>query len=424
MSQFRRVLALLVFAPAGLFAQDPDSLAQRVETLERLVGILQTQVAEQADGGVQTGSGGFVQLSGIVLLNAFTNNGNPFLDDVPQFVEAPALPGQLPSSGASAVVRQTRLTLTTEMDDVLGARFSGELDIDFFGGQHPSSGGRTFPNLRVRRTRMDLRWSHVAVMVGQEAPPILELNPSSFAAMGFPGFSGSGNLWLWLPQVRVRVEGGQRLRLGLEAAALAPSAGSKQIEQFYTKPDQAERSRRPFLQGRAIVGWGGEETRSEVSVGGHYGWFAASNDRFLISKAAAAQVHLFLTRYVELRGEGFTGQGLRSLGGGGVYQNFGSNGVMLRSRGGWGQLNLRPSDEWEIGGGAGIDDPKDADFDPADFTASFGRLRNLSYEGHIHWRPAPLVFGIEFRRLETTWGALALGKLTNNHINVAAGFEF
>jgi len=26
--------------------------------------------------------------------------------------------------------------------------------------------------------------------------------------------------------------------------------------------------------------------------------------------------------------------------------------------------------------------------------------------------------------METTWGLATLGKLTNNHINIAAGFEF
>lgn len=261
-------------------------------------------------------------------------------------------------------------------------------------------------------------------MFGQEAPPISELNPVSFAAMGYPGFSGAGNLWVWVPQVRARVQAGTPVRVGLEVAALSPLGGSAQGPEVYTFPDQAERSRRPFLQGRVLASWGDDEVNGEFSAGAHYGWFATTTDDYLVTKAAAVSLRTFITQYIEIRGEGFVGQGLRSLGGGGVFQNFGSNGVVLRSKGGWGQLNFMPTRELSLGGGAGMDDPDDTDFNPADFTASFGRTKNMSYEGHIHWRPFPLVFGIEFWRMETTWGLATLGKLTNNHINIAAGFEF
>jgi len=40
----------------------------------------------------------------------------------------------------------------------------------------------------------------------------------------------------------------------------------------------------------------------------------------------------------------------------------------------------------------------------------------------VDFRPAgPLVFGIEFRRLETTYPS---GKFTANHFNLAAGYRF
>jgi hypothetical protein len=92
--------------------------------------------------------------------------------------------------------------------------------------------------------------------------------------------------------------------------------------------------------------------------------------------------------------------------------------VPVRAKGGWAQLNVRPHPAVEVGGGYGLDDPDDADLDPA--TAL---LRNLSWEGHVQWRPAPLVLGVEFRRLETTYGP-AIGTLLAHHVNVAAGFEF
>jgi hypothetical protein len=69
-----------------------------------------------------------------------------------------------------------------------------------------------------------------------------------------------------------------------------------------------------------------------------------------------------------------------------------------------------------IGGGCGLDDPDDADVPAA------GRFKNFVCEGHAEWRPrGPLVLGLEFRRLKTSYQA---GDFTANHINFAAGFRF
>jgi len=69
-----------------------------------------------------------------------------------------------------------------------------------------------------------------------------------------------------------------------------------------------------------------------------------------------------------------------------------------------------------VGGGCGLDDPDDAD------VASGGRLKNFVCEGHVEWRPrGPLIFGFEFRRLQTTYQT---GDFTVNHLNLAAGFRF
>ena len=409
-------------APISMAQEASDTLAQRLEHVERLLEILRVQVAEQAGTKVAPRSGNLVELSGIVLLNAFSNSGKAFMDDVPQFVLAPDPLAANPyrgSGGASAAVRQTRLTLTAAVENVMGAQLTTELDFDFFGGQHPSSGGRTFTNLRIRRTRAELQWTNVTLMFGQEAPPIVEINPASIAAMGCPGFAGAGNLWLWLPQARLRVHTSGQIKLGLEVAALAPTDGTKRTEHFYNEPDRAEKSRRPFLQSRLVASWGGEDTPGELSLGGHAGWFATAGDSLLQTNALAASTRFFLSRFVEIRGEAFRGQALRGLGGGGVYQNFNAIGVPLDTKGGWVQLNILPSVAWEFGGGFGVDDPKNTVllFDPE-------RAKNFQWESHAIWRPFPLVFSFEYRRMETTYSDPAVGIMTNNHFNFAAGFEF
>lgn len=411
-------LALTALAPGALPAQEPadTALAARLERAERLVALLQEQVSQLAGSRVEARSGARIELAGRVLVNAFFNNARVNNTDLPIFVLPPDAP-VLPASAAGATVRQSQVALTAGVPEFAGGAFTGELDVDFFGGQQPSAGGRTFPLLRLRRMRAEVAWPHAWLMIGQEAPPIVEINPSSLAQLGIPAFASAGNLWLWIPQIRLGAEAGSTVRVGLEAAALAPTAGEPQSA-FFTEPDRAERSRRPFAQGRLRVRWLEEQTSGDISIGGHYGWLARPGDSLVTSRAVAASLSISATKYVELRAEVFAGQALAGLGGGGIGQGLGPGDVAVRTRGGWAQLNLRPVPRLELGAGYGLDDPNDADLD-----ALTARLKNLSWEGHLHWRPGPLVFGAEFRRIETTYGA-PLGVLWVHHINLAAGFEF
>ena len=91
-----------------------------------------------------------VEFSGLVLINGFFTNARVNNSDVPQFAEADTTG----VAGTGATIRQTRLGVFVTDPEVLGGSFTGELDVDFFGGQEPSSGDRTFPLLRVRRARL------------------------------------------------------------------------------------------------------------------------------------------------------------------------------------------------------------------------------------------------------------------------------
>jgi hypothetical protein len=379
------VLVLATLAPAAAQAQGPDMEAS---------------------------------LHGLVLMNGFHTTQKVNNSDVP-LVVVPESPEDNPAaSTTSATARQSRLTLVAAVPEFARGALRGELDVDFYGGQQPSSGGRTFPLLRLRRAITELTWARFAVLVGQETPPIAAVNPSSLASIGFPGFSGAGNLWLWIPQVRLSGDlapmGG--VRVGAEVAALAPTSGEPQAE-FLTQPDRAERSGRPYLQGRVRARWGAGDDAAEVSFGGHYGWLVTAGGERVDSRALAFSVWVPLGPKVEVRAEGFTGQALAGLGGGGIGQGMVRDGVPVHATGGWGQVNLRPSVGWELGGGAGIDDPDDADLGVG------SRLRNVAVEGHLHWRKAPVVLGFEVRKLRTRYAA-PVGTLGATHLNFAVGFEF
>ncbi|HEY5939754.1 MAG TPA: hypothetical protein VIT87_02955, partial [Gemmatimonadales bacterium] len=292
-------------------------------------------------------SGLDASVHGLILMNAFHTSEDVNNSDVPQFV-LPAGPNPSRST-SSATVRQSRVTVTGIVPEFAGGALSGELDVDFYGGQQPSTGGRTFPLLRIRRALAELTWTQFAVLVGQESPPIVEVSPSTMAAIGFPGFAGSGNLWLWIPQIRLsadlRPTGG--IRFGAEVAALAPTSGEPQTA-FLTQPDAAERTGRPYLQGRVRGRWGAGANEGEVSFGGHYGWLTDSTGGQITSEALAVSVWTPLAAGFELRAEAFTGQALAGLGGGGIGQNMVRNGVPVKAKGGWVQLNYRAG-SWELG---------------------------------------------------------------------------
>jgi hypothetical protein len=355
-----------------------------------------------------------VEFTGTVLMNGFYNSARTNNSDVPVLADTDATG----VTGASATMRQTRLGVFVTDPDVLGGAFSGEVDVDFFGGQQAAAGNRNFPLLRLRRAVGTVQWTHVQILLGQETALVSDRNPRSLAGVGVPDFSNAGNLWFWIPQARVTWEYGYTLRLAVQGAVLAPISGAPQGA-LTTQADSGERSGRPYVEGRVRLGWGPTDDPSEVAVGGHIGWLrgfdSLTGDSLLQSRAVTFDTRLKFGP-AEILGEAFIGQAIAGLGGGGIGQNTGVGGAPVRTKGGWGQLNVRPRTAWMFGGGCGIDDPKDVD------VPATGRFRNFVCEGHVEWRPpGPLVFGFEFRRLQTRYQA---GDFTVNHLNLAAGFRF
>jgi hypothetical protein len=421
-SKFTAVFALLALAlvtyvtPA--LAQDTtrtsrDSLAARLQRAEEAIEQLKQQAGQQS--GVQARSGMTVEINGRVLVNAFSNTRRVNNVDVPTFVR-PDSAGAFPAGGAGMAIRQTTLGISTSADDVLGATFNGALDVDFFGGQQPSSGGRTFPLVRMRIARGSLHWKNAELMVGQEGPLMSPLNPVSLAAIGIPGFTSAGNLWLWLPQARLTLRSSGDLRFGVAGAVLAPMSGDAN-GLFDTDNDIAERSRRPFVEGRAHVAWGSDEMAGAIGVSAHGGWFVRpGSTNQLESMAFGADAKIPLANWLELRGEWFSGDGMRALGGGAIGQLLNTSGDPLKSTGGWAQVNLKPSTRIEFGAGYGFDDPDDA------VLGATARKKNVQTAAHLHLRPAgPIILGLEYRRLETTYTS---GPLVNDHFNIAIGFVF
>lgn len=412
----------LVVSARNIAAQDttrtptpvsPDSLAERLRRAEEAIALLKEQMATQAESQVQSASRVRVELFGRVLANGFFNSDSTNNSDVPQFA-APG--GGRKQGGLGGAIRQTSLGVRIEVPRVIGAHFDGELHTDFFGGQQPSVGGRHFPVLRVRTARGILTWDRAELLFGQEVPLIAGLNPVSVASFGTSEFATAGNLWLWLPQIRGTWVVSRVGNIGIQAAVLAPTTGDP-VGTFDTGLDPAERSNRPYLQARIRTRWGDENAPGEIGVGVHKGWIRRTDGDVVSSDAVAFDARIPLGTKVEVRGEAYTGQALRGLGGGGIGQNLTTTGDPIEDKGGWAQLIVRPNTLVDLSGGCGIGDPKDVTGLPA------GRQRNVACEAHITTHPGgPVVASFGWRGHRTTYQSTGVAK--NTHVNLALGFEF
>ena len=68
---------------------------------------------------------------------------------------------------------------------------------------------RTAPNgvnfglVRLRIASMRMDWNNTSIVAGQDNAFFSPLSPTSFASLAVPAFSYAGNLWGWIPQVRI-----------------------------------------------------------------------------------------------------------------------------------------------------------------------------------------------------------------------------
>jgi len=122
----------------------------------------------------------------------------------------------------------------------------------------------------LRRAIATVEWSHLALMIGQEKSLVSVRNPRSLASVGVPDFTLAGNLWFWLPQVRVGAHYGDTIDCPCKERC------SRRSPARLRDPSTRNRLRgalgRPYLQGRVALGWGPSDDPSEIGVGGHVGW--------------------------------------------------------------------------------------------------------------------------------------------------------
>lgn len=394
--------------------QIAKSVVDRLSNLEENQQLLQTKISDQYQEKVESASKHRVILSGIALLNVFSNRGTVDNIDVPQVAQER---GPLDSNAVfGATVRQSSIGLDVFGPTLAGARTYGEVRADFFGGFPDAPDGATAGIMRIRTAAIHMDWSDTSIVAGQDNLFFSPLSPTSFASLAEPAFAYSGDLWAWVPQIRVehRIKLSENSALTLQGGILDSLTGEPPVYGYYRSTQAGEASGQPGYAGR--FAWSGSLFGRPVTagVGGYYSPENWGFGRDIDGWAATADWDVPIGRWFSVSGELYRGDAVGGLGGGigrstlynGVLSSPATSVLGLNSVGGWQQLKFRPIERLEFNGAFGLDQAFAADirrFQPAESYANPSLLRNQSGLVNIIYYPrADLLLSLEYRRIWTS----------------------
>lgn len=368
--------------------------------------MLRTQVAEQAQTKVESTTKMPVRLYGTILTNTYVNSGEANWLDNPNIVAAPP-PGTPDTGTMSASARQSRVGVDVGVIPVGSWQASGTLQFDFFGGAPNFQNGPVMGLPRLVYAFGRIEHAGTAVQVGQDHTLLAPRDPTSLAALSFPLFFRSGNLYLRAPQARVEQTFG---RWTLAGGIVAPVAGDfGTVFEFAPPAGIGERSKRPAFQGRLAFAAGSEDAVGEVGLGfsAHYGWrrrVTTLDESWAVAVDGTARVGR-----IGIGGEYYRADNAEVFGA--AISQPG------RASGGWVEGRLAVTRRADLNAGFGIDRPEDA----------LGRLlrsRNRSAFGNVIVRLTPEVeTSLEYRWLETDGGLVPVTR-TNHHVNAVFAVRF
>jgi hypothetical protein len=278
---------------------------------------------------------------------------------------------------------------------------SGLVEIDFFGSRPVDTNlqtqNRVFNQPRLRRAYLQLDKGSWRIVAGQDKAILAPLDPISLSHVAIPLGATAGDLWAWLPQVRVENRqkfGGTTLLI--QGGVLRPSFGDSRLNDQAGVNGSAvdstfsgfgERGRQPFYEARVALSHAMAGRTATIGVSGHYGREAVGADRGVDSSAVAVDWSIPIIKYLIFRGEGFRGANLVSFDGG-IEQGVAftpaagttpANFRKIGDMGGWVELISPVTPKDILYAGAGTDDPRDRDLLPGGASRSKNSFVWASY---------------------------------------------
>jgi hypothetical protein len=404
--------------------QTDQKTGEHAARLEEEYQLLSGKVDDQYQTKVESASKYRLRLSGIVLMNLVSNQGTVDSIDLPTL--AYARPAGDSGGSFGATLRQSEIGFEAFGPTVAGAKTMADLQIDLAGGFPAVPNGINSGLLRLRTATMRMDWTNTSVVVGQDSIFFSPNSPTSFASLAIPALSYAGNLWSWVPQIRVehRIALGENSSLLLQGGILDPLSGEVPGAEagampgtmstgYYRQAGPGESSRQPAYATR--IAW----TRNifgqplHVGVGGYYTRQNYGFGRTVDGWAGMTDLDLPLNRQFSLSGKFYRGRAL-----GGLYGSFGQSVLFsgdpalastevqaLDSIGGWAQLKYRPANKWEFNAAFGMDNPYASDLEYFQYPQSYGDptlARNKGSFVNMIYRPrSDLLFSAEYRHLTT-----------------------
>jgi hypothetical protein len=374
--------------------------------VEQQIAVEQKRVEDLAQTKVEAAQKFPLRIAGMALFNAYLNSKGNGGAEYPVAASAP-VPGN-----AGATLRQTIVGLEYRgPSTVWGGNVHGSVYMDFFAGAANQTA-------RLRTGDIEIDWKTRSVMAGVEKPIFNPREPSSLAQVGISPLTGTGNLWQWLPQVRVQQDlsfgrsSGLRAQMGVvQTREVGPYVGST----FNAPLDPA----RPALEGRfEFYHKLDDDRRIEIAPGFHTSTTHA-NGVSIPSQIFSMDWFMNPWRRVEFTGAFYSGQNVAPLGNGyeqGFY-GYGRYLAAVPSVGGWAQVTVHTLPRVDLHLFSGQQDDKNEDL-------AAGRIgKNWMFGGNVYYRIAPNVLvGVEVSQLRTWY--IGQGVRINNHYDLAWAYLF
>jgi hypothetical protein len=412
--------------------QNTQDVKSRVDKLEETQSLLNDKINEQYQTKVETASKYHMRLSGIVLMNAFRSHGASDNFDFPDY--AIAVPGSS-QSGFGATLRQSEIGFEVFGPTLIGAKTSANVHMDFAGGFPSTPNGVDFGIARLKTASVRFDWANTSVIAGQDSLFISPLSPTSFASLATPAFAYAGNLWGWIPQLRIehQFNFSDTQKITVQAGILDNLTWELPYDSFYRYPTAGEQSGQPAYAVRTA--WSTEIFGHELSSGvaGYYSrqdWWGHHIDGW----AGMGDWQIPITQRFTLSGEIYRGRAAGGLGAGigqtvlygpsSLYASTPIRGV--DSAGGWAQLKWQITPKIEVNGAIAEDDVLSHDVigfatNQNNYSPILGRNRGAL--GNVIFRPrSDLILATEFRRLRTY--PFYENSSVTNQLNLAVGVLF
>ncbi len=395
--------------------------------------LLNAKVDDQYQTKIESGSKYRVRLSGLALINALSTRGSVDSLDLPRYAISRRLGDSKGSFAVSA--RQSRLDLQVFGPEWNGAKTTGDMSFDFWGGFPTTSEGLTSGLIRLRTARLSLDFANTTIVAGQDTPFFSPGSPTSLASSSYPAFSSAGNIWTWTPEIHVehRVALSEKDKVSIRAGILDALTGEIPTD-YDRSPTAGERGRMPAYATHFAWQRDAGDRPFTAGIGTYYSRQNWRFGRTVDAWAATADWDLPLHKRFSFSGEFYRGRAIGGLGAGasgsvllrGPLTASASTVFPLNSAGGWSQLKFQATPKIEFNTAYGEDQPYRSDLLPLLLQRSIDGYpvkRNSSGFVNVILQPrSSLLFSIEYRRLWSN--GFYDPRRTADHFSFTSGIVF